>query len=142
MNTIDVSSKTLTNLGRQAQIVQTNISCCRCCCKKIVAGKIPNNEPQSWIYGVVIPHYRIVWGIHENVSYLPHEETICFCLSCGETTRQKVPHVFESSHPKEPTQGGHFITVCKLATNGNTECFSRFQSGLSEFREIMKILKT
>ncbi len=139
MNTVDVSSKILFEMARQIKKVPTNLSCRQC--RQLVAGLLPNNEEDNFIYGIIIPHNRIICGIHTKIVYIPHEETICFCEKCSEVLK-KVSRIMkrENSSPF-PINGGHFITISELTKNGETEFFSRFQGNLEEFRKIMSLLK-
>ena len=139
MDTIDISSKILLQIARQIQAVPTNLSCYQC--GQLVAGLLPNNKANNFIYGVIIPHNRIICGIHEKVVYIPHEETICFCGECSHILT-KIPYVIKNGNASHlPINGGYFITVSKLGRNGNTKFFSRFQGNLEEFQKIMFLLK-
>ena len=139
MDTIDVSSKALSQMARQIKTVPTNISCHEC--NHLVAGLLPNNKANNFIYGVIIPHTRIVCGIHEKVVYIPHEETICFCGECSHILT-KISRVIKNGNASHlPINGGYFITISELERNGNTKFFSRFQGSLEEFQKIMLLLK-
>ena len=138
MHTIDISSEQLMGIGRMTSTGPKDLTCK---CKRVVAGLLENNKEDSFIYGVSIPHYRIVCGIHERVAYIPHEEVICFCENCAEQIISEIPRIFSAQHTPQPTRGGHFITASKLGLTGQTEKFSRFQCHLEKFRRIMDILK-
>ncbi len=139
METIDVKSGLLRDMAKAIKTVPTNICCKKC--GNIAAGLLPNNTQDNYIYGIVVEHYRIVWGIHTQVTIRPHEEFFCLCTKCGKniSIETLIPETFKCNSPH--CEGGHFLTISKLELDGKTKLLLRYQTGLENFREILKLIE-